>query len=135
MNKYKLFIRITTSAMLIAMVFGIVAFVKANKNGELKNLYKELPQKEIDKENSIEVEDFSRGIISPPPIEMDSVTVNKSAVNTDILTKENIEEKKLVNKKTTTRKKKNKIKIISYKSFSRGAIEEPKRSIIIDTIK
>jgi hypothetical protein len=125
MNKLKLVIRILTSVMLLAFIFGIVAFVKASKNGELNTLYKEEPIVVKDTIKDIDVEDFSRGKISAETVIPDSISNIK--VDSDRVianTNESRIQKKAVKRKPTKRKytNKNNSKAVSLKSFSRGSL-------------
>jgi hypothetical protein len=125
MNKLKLVIRILTSVMMLAFIFGIVAFVKASKNGELNTLYKEEPIVVKDSIKDIDVEDFSRGKISAETIIPDSISNIK--VDSDrviVNTNESRIQKKAVKRKPTKRKytNKNNSKVVSLKSFSRGSL-------------
>ncbi len=140
MNKLKLIIRVASLAMLVAFIFGIVAFVKADKNGELKTLYKTEPTAVIVSSPKVDVEDFSRGIISPPPNISDSIANNKVElpklklnVSKRIIQKSNVKKKTIVPKIKYI--KKNRDKIISFKSFSRGSLERMPIRAIENTAK
>ncbi len=129
MNKLKLFIRAVSFLMLIAFVFGIVAFVDASKTGDLKNLYKANSNQATNKDMKIEVDDFSRGEINPVE---DNKIVEKKIEQTDtkiVVKDQSVAKKKVASKKTRFPIKKSK-KTLSFKSFSRGSLER----IPIDTI-
>ncbi len=140
MNKLKVFIRVASLAMLVAFVFGIVAFVKANKKGELKNLYKEAPIVVTVTPPKIDTEDFSRGIINPvksKPDSMDKETNEQP--KSKLTTAKQTVQKKAVKKKSLMPKlkypKKSTPKIISFKSFSRGSLERMPIRAVQDTVK
>jgi hypothetical protein len=120
MNKLKLFMRVVSSLMLVAFVVGLVAFVKANKSGELNTLYKEEPNTVKEKNEKIDAEDFSRAEINPAPTETTIVKMDSLPENATMP----IAEKKVIKKKNTKKKYFNKKdrKNISLKSFSRGSL-------------
>jgi hypothetical protein len=135
MIKLNFFVKMALYLMVGAFVFGIVAFVKANKSGELKNLYKTEPHKVDIITKEIEIEDFSRGEISPEP---------NDAIKNDIAPIENEMDKKLVLKKTNFNKnfkatkkhtKKKTPKIVSFKSFSRSSLDILPRPIPENDVK
>jgi hypothetical protein len=122
MNKLKLFVRAVSFLMLIAFVFGIVAFVDANKTGDLKNLYKENSHQAINENMKIEADDARNSEIIPVAI---NKIVDKKVNLTDkkiTLKDESIAKKKPTNKKNRLSIKKSK-KTLSFKSFSRGSLE------------
>jgi hypothetical protein len=135
MNKLKLVIRVLTSVMLLAFIFGIVAFVKASKNGELNTLYKEERIVVKDSIKDIDVEDFSRGKIyteSTAPDSISNIKVDSIAVikpNSEASTQKKAITKKYKKEKRQL-KSKGETKFISVKSFSRGSLE--KRTIKLE---
>lgn len=124
MNKLKLFIRVTSSAMLVAFVFGMVAFVKANKNGELNTLYKvesTVAKESISKTNE---ENFSSGNLNIIEIKRDSIDISKVENNkVKVNANKPKVQKNTFKKKTFIPKRKYAKKNISFKSFSRGSLE------------
>ncbi len=123
MNKLKIFIRVVSSLMLVSFVFGIFAFVKANKNGELKALYKD--EQTVKKEDNTETNAANfrqeeKHLIIPVD-SLDNATLSRStAIEKPDL---NVTVKK---KNTRNRKKyhsKRPEKFVSIESFSRGSLE------------
>lgn len=122
MNKLKLIIRVASLAMLVAFIFGIIAFVKADKNGELKTLYQAETSVAKESISKIDVEDFSRAEINPVTPMSDSITNTK--MKTEKINANKPPVQKIANKKKTfIPKRKYAKKNISFKSFSRGSLE------------
>lgn len=140
MKAIKITMYICGSLMIVAAVAGTIDYNAAQKNGSIKNLYKEDKPVVRNTHKEIDVEDYSRGEINrveEPPIPKVKARKNKQAVATtdaneaDIIPAKIVEEPAEETKSETPKKKK-----ITYKRFSRGPIsdvEENKVVALIDT--
>ncbi len=120
------------SLMIVAAVAGTIDYNAAQKNGSIKNLYKEEKPVVTNTHKEIDVEDYSRGEINRPP---ERKSNNVKATPAKFIPPKIVEDEEAVAVKNKKEIKLElpKIKNISYKSFSRGPIREEREEEITVT--
>lgn len=135
MKAIKITIYICGSLMIVAAVAGTIDYNAAQKNGSIKNLYKEEKPVVRNTHKEIDVEDYSRGEINrveePPALKVktrkNKQAVAKTASNeADIIPVKIVEEPAEEAKPETPKKKK-----ITYKRFSRGPIRDVEEDVVV----
>ncbi len=121
------------SLMIVAIIAGAIDYDTAQKNGSIKNLYKQeksVVTTTVKKE--IDIEDYSRGEINKAPERKSNIVKAIPAKSTPPTIVED-EEVVAIKSKKEIKLELPKIKSISYKSFSRGPIREEKIDAITVT--
>lgn len=132
MKAIKITMYICGSLMIVAAIAGTIDYKAAQKNGSIKNLYKEEKPVVTNTHKEIDMEDYSRGEINRPP----EKNLNNAKIKATKFTPPKIvedEEVVVVKSKKAIKLELPKVKNISYKSFSRGPIREEREEEITVT--